>query len=145
MSSGTEIIHDALKKIGAYSVVQKPQKESISQAKNTLNSMLQDWLSRNIDMGVSPLNAPGDELGEPLDARNGIVANLAVWLAPDFGREIPPTLARNARVGYRSIAKLYQKIEIPKKKVSSTLPLGAGNTKRASSQTFSGKGKAVGN
>lgn len=145
MSSGTSVIHDALKKIGAYSVVQKPQPDSISIAKDTLNSMLLEWLNKGIDLGVTPLDLPGDELGEPEGARNGIVFSLAILLAPDFNVQVTPSLARNASVSYRNIVKKYQPVTIPKKVVSSTLPRGAGNTARAYSSIFHGKNKTVGN
>lgn len=139
MSSGTEIITEALQKIGVASVAAPASPEAIDTAKNTLNGMLQMWQSVGVDMGVVPLNAPGDELSEPLDARNGIVNNLAIMLAPDFsnGKQVvSPELSRNARIGYTFIKKMYQPVVIPQKKVSSTMPKGAGSTRGVWRSTF---------
>lgn len=143
MSSGTSIIHDALKKIGVYSVAQKPQEESITTARDMLNGMIQEWLTQGIDMKVMPLSAPGDELNEPADARNGIIANLAVLCAPDFNAPVSLGLNNEAKRGYRHIKKFYQPVVIPDKVASSTLPRGAGNSTYLQQRTFNGKGGTV--
>lgn len=140
MSSGTAIIQTALQKIGAYSVVSPPQPESITLARDALNSMLALWLKKGIDLGVNVIAAAGDELGEPLDARNAIIDNLAPEIAPFFGGSVVSNdLSIQARTGYNDIARLYRVIEIPEKVVSSTMPMGAGNKGRV----FAGKGKTV--
>lgn len=132
MSSGTEIIHSALRKIGAHSVISPASPESVDAARDTLNSMIQSWLSKGIDMGCLPLKAPGDELNEPLDAKHDIISNLAVMLAPEFDNGkvvVSATLQRQAVAGLRSIRKLYQTITVPAKKVSSNMTMGAGSTR----------------
>jgi|GEM_PF-3356544 hypothetical protein len=139
MSSGTEIITAALQKIGAHSVASPASPEAIVDAKSILNSMLQMWQSDRIDMGVVPLDAPGDELSEPMDAKLGIIYNLAIMLAPDFsnGKQVvSPELSRGARIGYTFIKKMYQPVVIPQKKVSSTMPMGAGSTRGVWRSTF---------
>jgi len=139
MSSGTEIITEALQKIGAASVVAPADPDAIVAGKNALNSMLQQWLSVGIDMGTVPLDSPGDELSEPMDARNGIVDNLALMLAPFFsnGKQVvTPELSRSAKIGYIFIKKMYQPVVIPQKKVSSTMPMGAGSTRGVWRSTF---------
>ena len=78
MSAGTEIIQEALRKIGAHSEVSPASAESILVGKSALNSMLEMWLSKGIDFGFAPLDAPGDDLSEPPDTRNGISSNLAI-------------------------------------------------------------------
>lgn len=139
MSSGTEIITEALQKIGAHSVASPASPEAIVTGKNVLNGMLQQWLSVGVDMGVAPLDAPGDELSEPMDARNGIIDSLALMLAPFFsnGKQVvSPELSRSARIGYTFIKKMYQPVAIPQKKVSSTMPMGAGSTRGVWRSTF---------
>ena len=84
MSDGTSIIQKALQKIGAHSVISPASAEAILVGKDALNSMIEMWLSKGIDFGFAPLNAPGDDLNEPADTRNGIIFNLALILAPDF-------------------------------------------------------------
>ena len=60
-------------------------------------------------------------------------------LAPDFsnGKQVvSPELSRGARIGYTFIKKMYQPVVIPKKKVSSTMPMGAGSTRGVWRSTF---------
>ena len=139
MSSGTFIIESALKRIGAASVVQPAAPETIVEGRDVLKSMLQLWKTQGIELGFVPLDAPGDELGEPLDARNAIIDNLALMLAPDFdnGRgNVSEQLKNNARNGYAWIKQTYRKLEVPKKGVSSTTPRGIGNINGVNSRIF---------
>ena len=134
MSIGTEIIKDALGEIGAHSVAAPANPEAIELGKRKLNSMCEIWLSKDIRFGFTPLSVPGDELNEPADVRNGIVSNLALLLAPSFdnGRQIvSPSLKSAASAGFREIQRLYQRVDVPDKGVSSTLPRGQGNKRRA--------------
>ena len=138
MSAGTAILHEALGKVKAHSVVSLAPPESMTLALNTLNSMLQTWLSRGIDMGTMPLNAHADELGEPMDARNGIVNNLAIAVAPDFSYTPSRELMLAASTGLDEITKQYGSVTIPRRKVSSTMPLGAGYSKGPRRKVFAG-------
>lgn len=148
MSSGTSVIQDALRKLGAYSVAHPLPPESIALGRDTLNSMIQEWRSKEIKMGCVPLDAPGDELSEPMDARNGIVENLAVRLYSDFPSISDKTL-RELRIqagnSYRFICSQYQDLPIPDRVVSSTTPLGAGNMRGRLTKVFAGPGKTVSN
>lgn len=146
MSSGTVIIESGLKLIGAHSLAAPADPESIELGMNTLNSMLQLWLSQAIDLGIIPLQAPGDELAEPMDARQAIIDNLAIALAPNFETPtgpVSPILRGAANRGYASIENLYQIVTIPNKVVSSTLPRGAGNNRGSWNSPFAGKGATI--
>lgn len=150
MSTGTEIITDALQQIGVVSVVTPPAPESIDAGLKALNSMLEMWLSRNIVIGTTPLDKAGDDLNEPGDTRNAIVTNLALEVAPLFssGKQIvSPELRSNARRGFMSVKSLYGSVTIPDKVLSSTTPIGAGNRLNSGfgSNAFWPRGKTVKN
>ena len=150
MSIGTDIIRDALAEIGVNSVVTPASPEAIEAGRKKLNSMLELWLSENIVIGTRPLDLAGEELSEPADTRNAIVTNLALELAPLFanGKQIvDPTLQQNARRNYMKIKKLYGRIMVPEKVLSSNTPLGAGNYQDDSfySRTFFRRGSRVSN
>lgn len=150
MSTGTAIITDALQEIGATSVVSPASPESIEAGRKKLNSMMEMWLSRNIILGTVPLELAGDALNEPEDARNGIVSNLALRLAPSFsnGKQIvSPELRSNARADFLTIKSLYGSVTIPDKVLSSTTPIGAGNSQDDGfyGQTFWDRGDTVKN
>jgi hypothetical protein len=130
MSSGTEIIQDALKEIGAYSVASPAAPESITDVMRKLNSMVQSWESLGIKTGMVPLEVPGNELSEPMDIRNAVVENLAISAAPLFDNAkavVSAELRMSAAKGMAHAKKFYQIITVPQKTVSSTMPLGAGN------------------
>lgn len=141
MSIGTVIIETALKNIGAHSLVAPADPSDITQGKDVLNSMLQSWIMRDISLGITPLSVPGDELNEPADATNGIVYNLALYMAPRFdnGKTVVSQELRNlARSEYEYIYGHYLVHCIPSINVSSTLPRGAGNTRGIDPQVFYG-------
>ena len=89
--------------------------------------MLEMWLSKNIRIDTRKLDVVGDELGEPPDCRNAIVANLAVEVAPLFsnGKSIvSPELRAKARKGYSDVMGLYGRVTIPKKKITNAYTAG---------------------
>lgn len=146
MSTGTEIIQRALQRIGAHSAVSPASPASIVLGMERLNSMLEMWLAQGIVIGVTGLVVPGDELNEKPDTRNGIIDKLALSLAPDFdnGKQIvSPQLKEDARVNFAHIKNVYQQVIIPDKVVSSTLPVGAGNSRGVNRRIFFPKGGVV--
>lgn len=146
MSTGTEVIQDALRMIGAHNTLSEAEAETILLGMTTLNSMLQRWTSQNIDIMTTPLEVPGDELSEPADTRNAIVENLALLLSPNFdnGKNIvSPILKSNADFDYNIVKALYWCGTIPDKVVSATLPKGAGNSKGILREAFFGVGTTV--
>jgi len=146
MSTGTAIIQRALQRIGAHSAIAPASPASITLGMERLNSMLEVWLAQGIVIGVTGLVVPGDDLNEKPDTRNGIIDKLALSLAPDFdnGKQIvSQQLKEDAKVNFAHIKNVYQQITIPNKVVSSTLPVGAGNSRGANRRTFFPKGGVV--
>lgn len=145
MSSGTSIVQAALQKIGAHTVAAPAAPESIILGMDVLNSMLQEWETRLIKLGTVPLEAPGEELSEPLDARNTIIECLAVRLYPDFPNKNVslPSLEKNADKGFAVLKRMYRQIPIPKRGVSSTMPWGVGNKNNRYSGAFAGPDETV--
>lgn len=148
MSSGTKIIENALKLIGAHSIAQPADSKSISIGRDMLNSMLQLWLSQNIVLGHTPLDAPGDPLNEPADATNAIEQNLAIEMAPLFDNgkvNVSKKLEDNARRNFQLVKTIYQKVTVPNKVVSSTTPRGEGNRRYLNDSAFFDKGETISN
>lgn len=145
MSTGTALIKEALQQIGAFSFIEPAQPENIETGMNVLNSMLQIWLSMGADIGIFPLDAPGDELGEPLDTRQVIVDNLAIALQPHFeNASISQQLRANATIGFMRVRGLYRNIVTPDRTLSSTMIRGQGNRRsRAFRQVYVGKGATI--
>ena len=101
-----------------------------------------------ITIGFTPLGVPGDDLNEPPDTTNGIENNLSLALAPYFDNGkvvVSPSLERNAKIGYNNIRTMYGVYTVPKKVVSSTLPVGAGNRWGGYRRAFFPKGATIEN
>lgn len=143
MSTGTSLIEDALKEIQVISVAVPSSPEQITHGLDKLNSMIQIWLSWGIKMQTVPITEPGEDLNEPEDARNAIVTNLALSLAAVYRAEVVGSLRNDARLSLEMVKSLYQEVSIPDKVVSSTLPLGAGNSKGVDARVFFPKGGTV--
>lgn len=141
MTTVAEVVKDSLQLIGRHSVAQPANDESIDLGRRALNSMLETWITQGIRLGLTPVPVPGDDLNEPADAYNAIVANLALILAPNFNATPSREVYRSANAGYAEIRKMYEAVVIPQKGVSSTLPLGQGNRYRR--RTFAGPNETV--
>lgn len=148
MSTGTALINRALQMIGIRSVVSPATPEDIELGLELLNSMMEIWLSRRVDLGVMPLEVAADDLNEPGDTRNAIIFNLAIECAPAFDNGqavVTPDLIRKARQSMFAVQALYRKVPQIPKGVSSTLPVGSGNTRGVQRRTFFGPGGFVSN
>jgi len=142
MSTGTYICQRALQRIGAHSVVQPATPNTIDDAFEVLQGMIQEWGDQGIDLGIVPIVSVGNDISEPISARNPIINNLAILLAPDFdnGKNIvSPALLSAARSGYNRVKDLYQTITVQQKCPSSTLPAGAGNSQGINNRVFFGQ------
>lgn len=146
MTTGTVIIEDALRQIGAHSLVAPAPAETLDIGFRKLVQMLHEWLSRNIDLGVSPLEVVGDALNEPPDATNAITSNLAIAMAPMFGGgsiKVTPQLSANAEISRQIVFNLYWNGTVPDKVVSATLPRGQGARIWWTDSTFFGGGATL--
>lgn len=138
MSTGTELVQDCLKQINAHSVASPANPEAIEDGRKVINSMCEMWLSEDIEFGFTPIEVSGDELNETADVRNAIVFNGALAMSPMFdgGRVIVSQELRNqARSTLAKLEKIYKVFTIPKKGVSSTLPVGQGNRRDGSTRS----------
>lgn len=143
MSTGTVIVQDSYRLIGAHSLAATASAESLAVGLRNLNAMLHLWLTRNIKIGNSPLEAIGDELNETADSFYAITSNLAIILAPNFDNGkiiVSPTLMALASTSLQYIKDAYLDITIPDKVVSATLPRGQGSRLFFSNSIFFGGG-----
>lgn len=140
MSSGTFIAEAALQEIGAHSLAAPAPPDVIEKTTIRLGSMLQRWLSWGIKLDITPLNAPGDEVGEPADSTEAIIFNLALDIAGPFSNgtstTVSPDLRRNARITLAQVKQIYRKLIVPPRQISSTTPRGQGNVNGLRSRVF---------
>lgn len=90
-----------------------------------LNTWMADLEARGVDLGYTTVDSLSDAVTVPDGAIMGIVSNLALLIAPQFGAVPSNELYRKAKRGMNTIYKLGQTIvdsEYP-----CTLPRGSGN------------------
>ena len=149
MTIGTKIIKSSLREIQVDTLNSPATAEDIEDSVITLNSMLQIWKSKGIDIGFTPLKASGDELSEPGDATNAIIFNLAILRAAayeDGQAVVTQTLKDNARMTFEDLIGVgYRKFTVPSLVPSSTLPVGQGNVNRfGRRRNFFGRNRPLG-
>lgn len=77
-----------------------------------------------IDCGYETLDVPSDILDVDLGAIGAIKSNLAVYIAPEYGRVVTPGLLERAR---RSKRSLRGSIKLNPSEYPDSLPIGSGN------------------
>ena len=90
-----------------------------------LNNFMLALDADGISLGFTEVSSLGDEVTVPLGALRGIIANMAIEVAPDYGGEISQGLLVAASDGMRTMRKLGQRIAATQ--YPSTLPIGSGN------------------
>ena len=125
MTTKLAIVQKALGKIGLASYVFDPSPEQLQAALEQLELLATEMDGIGIRKGYSLGADISAESGLPDTAINPFAILLAVELAPDYGKQVAPTLqasvlrARNALMVTNNV--------IPRMVYPGTLPIGVGN------------------
>jgi len=82
--------------------------------------------AQGVHLGYTAVSNLADQVTVPLGALRGVIANLAIEVAPDFGGVVTDALVLQAREGLQAMRMLGQ--TIGGTRMPSTLPIGSGNT-----------------
>lgn len=138
MATVTEVVNGALLLLEvrtAEAAVTAPEAED---GLVSLNDMMNEWNVDGINVGYETLSSIDDELHVDLGAIGAIKANLAVYIAPEYGRIVSDTLDTRAN---RSKRSLRASIKLNPSEYPDTLPIGSGNEEN----NFTPDGDAPGN
>lgn len=125
-----QFVEAALEEIGIASYNYDLQPSQLESAMRRLDSMMAAWAAKGIHLSYpmpsSPENSSLDsETSVPDKANLAIQLNLAILLAPSYGKNASPDTKQEAKNSYRGLIALSTKpIE---RQFPSTLPAGAGN------------------
>lgn len=125
-----QFITQALTENGLASYVFDMEPEEFESAMYRLDAMMAEWNAKGLRLGYplpgSPQSADLDQQTEVPDSANqAIILNLALMLAPSYGKTSSPTTAMMAK---KSIDTLYARaVTPPKLQMPGTMPRGAGN------------------
>lgn len=90
-----------------------------------LNNYMLALDAEGISLGFTLVSNLGDEITVPTGALRGIIANMAIEVAPDYNGSISPGLIAAATSGMNAMRRLGQRIQTTR--LPSTLPVGSGN------------------
>jgi hypothetical protein len=124
-----QIIEQALEEIGLASYIFDITADQLQSALRRLDLMVASWQARNIQIGyplpASPGNSNIDEqIQTSLNNNEALVLNLAVRLAPAYGKSLSPDTKATAKLLYDQL--LIEAAMPYEQQFPSTLPLGAG-------------------
>lgn len=134
MTTVTEIAKASLYQILAEGADSPLEADEYEDYLNSLNWFMSALEARNIKLGFTTVTNLSDEVTVPPGAIRGIVANMAIEMAPMFGGTVTPALSEQARAGMKAMRKLGSKLRPAQLPV--TLPRGSGNSQRDYNEQF---------
>ena len=128
--SKRQFVEAAFEEIGLANYTFDLQPEQLDGALRRLDSMMAEWNAKGIRLGYSAPSSPQDsDLDEqtyvPDSAWEAIITNLAVRIAPGYGKTVSPDTKATAKGAYNI---LLQRATFPlEKQLPETMPIGQGN------------------
>lgn len=105
MSTNTQIITDALRLIGVLAEGETASPEQASDAMRRMNQMIATWEVDDIVLGYFAQSDSTAAIPIPDWAEKGVMGQLAIELAPEYGAAISPEAAKVADDGWSVIQK----------------------------------------
>ena len=90
-----------------------------------MNNYMLDLDANGITLGYTVVDNTGDTITIPTGALRGLIANVAIEIAPQFDAPITPALSAAATAGLKTMEKLG--VTMGATEYPSTLPRGSGN------------------
>jgi len=124
-----QIIEQAFEEIGLASYIFDITADQLESALRRLDLMVASWQARNIQIGYPLPASPGnsnidEEIQTSLNNNEALVLNLAVRLAPAYGKSVSPDTKATAKLLYDQL--LIEAAMPYEQQFVRTLPLGAG-------------------
>lgn len=105
MSTNTQIITDAMRLFGALAEGETPSAEQSSDALRKLNQMMSTWEVDSIVLGYHAQTDATATCPIPDWAEEGVMGQLAIKLAPEYGKTLTPEAAKVATDGFELILR----------------------------------------
>jgi len=129
MTTNVEIITDALREINVIHELETPSAEQGKYSMRRLNLMIEAWTEDGIDLGYFPQTDTTATIQIPAWAEAGVIAKLAIRLAPHYGATVSQELIDDAETGYSMILRK-SLVEKNRPADMSHMPLGMGGRGR---------------
>lgn len=93
-----------------------------------MNNFMADLEAKGVKLGYTQVSNLADTVTVPTGALRGLIANVAVEVAPDYGGVVSPALQQRAIDGLKTMRRLG--VSLIRASMPSTLPTGSGNDNR---------------
>jgi hypothetical protein len=125
-----EVCESAFAEIGMAAYVFDLSPDMLTSAANRLVAMLGEWNAKGIRLGAPLASSPGSiDLDEssnvPTGAIETVITNLAIRLAPSYGKTVSPDTKVTAKRGYDTL--MAQAARAEPMQLPGDMPAGAGN------------------
>lgn len=132
--SKRQIVIAAFEELGLASYAFDIQPEELESALRRLDGLVAQWNARGMKLSYNLPNSPqnsniDDESYIPDYANDAVITNLAIKLAPSYGRVVSQETKSAAHEGERVLLMVSQAGYPLERRLQNTLPLGAGNNK----------------
>lgn len=127
--SKRQFVEGAFEELGLASYVFDIGPEELDRAMRRLDSMMAEWNGKGIRLGYPiPGNPEDNDLDEPSgvpdSANEAIIGNLAIRIAPTYGKTVSPETRSTAKMAYNTVL---QRACYPPEMQLGMIPAGAGN------------------
>lgn len=124
MATVTEIVTGALQLLEVKTAEAAIEPNEAEDGLSSLNDLMGEWNLEGINIGYETLDDIEDELFITPGSEGAVKSNLAVYIAPEYGRVVTPSLLRRAN---RSKNVIRGSIQLRRAQFPDTLPIGSGN------------------
>lgn len=125
MATIREIIEDAHAMLGIASDQFDLSTAEMQFGKRLLDRMMNQWSVNGNVASFSSSSEFDADSGIPEPIVEAVVSNLALKLAPSYGKPVPRELKVSAHAGLQSLRR--QRVQVPQMKLPTSTPLGQGN------------------
>ena len=125
MATAAQVIKAALQRILVQDSEASLQASEYQDAIFAMNNYMLALDAQGITLGYTEVADLGDDITIPTGALRGLIANLAIEVAPDYNGAISEGLVVAAQQGMEAMRKLG--VSITATAYPSTLPIGSGN------------------
>lgn len=125
-----QFVEAALEEIGLASYTFDIQPQQLESALRRLDAMMAEWNGNGIRLAYPLPSSPQDsdldtESNVPDSANEAIITNLAIRLAPSYGKQVIMQTMTTAKMGYNTL--LSRSANVVEQQLPGTMPSGAGN------------------
>ena len=125
MAKASVVVKAILGKILVRAVESELEADEIQDTIFAMNNYMTALDAEGVHLGYTVVTDLGDEITIPNGALQGLIGNVAIIMAADFGSTVDQSVIAQAKTGLSAMRKLG--VTIGRQLFPSTLPIGSGN------------------